>query len=105
MSDWQVGDLALRVRPSGKLRVGVIYTVADLNPYWLETCGLGLILHEVRAHSGTDGGWAASGFVKVTPPAADDFDREVIELYQRTPVEAKSLETIDDRAQALDGMI
>lgn len=87
MSDWQVGDLALCIctrdlkepTTQGKgiagrrLRMGAIYTVAGLNPHRL--WGLSLVLAEEGA--GTAG---AKRFIKVTPPVADDLDRETLTL-------------------------
>lgn len=93
MSDWQVGDLALCVRTSSLmsggytsiggnlLRQGAIYTVTAMSAN--ENSGLlDLTLAEVRSGTAT-GGFNSLRFRKVTPPAADEFDRETIELMNR----------------------
>lgn len=90
--DWQVGDLALCVRGGPPiwlpgvglwenyaeydLQKGRIYTVDRV----YTECGLPGLHFE-----GLDWAWLANRFVKVTPPEADDFDRETIALYQSEP--------------------
>jgi len=101
MTDWQKGDLALCVDDGlkpwlngeqilnlNRIKKGRVYTVAGLGR--VGTCsGLTLFIEGVPAtyeHRGM--GWTASRFRKVTPPKADEFDREVIDLMNRKPVEA-----------------
>lgn len=94
MDDWQVGDLALCIK-QGKWRsvedcdeglslrfprLGCVYRVAgvqrDMKGSWLNFDEFG-------------GGFAATRFIKTTPPEADQFDREVIELMNGKPVTAQ----------------
>lgn len=107
MSGWQAGDLALCIDdsaprrfannkaenwgPKGEydfvpLRRGAIYTVAVVGPRvaW----GQGLSITEAPNTP-----WLVDRFRKVTPPAADEFDREVIGLMASTP--AKQGETCE----------
>lgn len=92
MSDWQVGDLALcvklepwRLSGTNGPRSGHIYRVDVVTVnLWGET---GLIFHSLPS-LGYRGGWNANRFIKVTPPEADAFDRETIDLLNREPVEA-----------------
>lgn len=94
--DWAPGDLALCVNagairsPSGRLcvilsalRRGAVYTVGVVVVSRL-TETTDLVLREVRTNSDT-GGFIASRFIKVTPPEADEFDRETIELMRGKP--------------------
>lgn len=90
MSDWQVGDLALcvsRINPRPVVgrrqrgddpRVGQVLTVARIGRD--DTWGLWLGFEEYRPHR-----YRSFRFRKVTPPAADEFDRETIELMNRAP--------------------
>ncbi len=93
MRDWQIGDLALCIKqgpweiiegpstPSGDdPEPGCIYCVANVELAELA----GLVLGFAEFHSQ----YQAGRFVKVTPPEADEFDREVIELLNRHPAEA-----------------
>lgn len=96
MSEWQKGDLALCVdaRPSGfadergLLVLGAIERVADVRI----TLKGGTALYFDRfpttsfTPAGMPRGWKASRFRKVTPPKADEFDREVIEAMTGAPV-------------------
>lgn len=92
--DWQVGDLALCVDdrrcPSyrwGGLCAGRIYTVdavtVDIGPRGFSALygkgRIGLAFADAPTPSGTIG-WDARRFLKVTPPSADEFDRETIAL-------------------------
>lgn len=91
MSDWQVGDLALCVRaePNSRgmahpCRVGAVYIVEAVVES--VTSGiLGLCLVGVHFPGCSQNGDYASHYRKVTPPAADEFDRETIELMNRAP--------------------
>lgn len=85
MADWQTGDLALCVRePFGEVIVawnpvpGAIYTVADYDSVWST-----LDFEEDPEKFDPEAGWEPSCFVKVTPPAADEFDRETIDMMNR----------------------
>lgn len=93
MSGWQVCDLALCValrRTWGGGKVGplggAVYTVSGV------TCGKtkgGLRLAEFpNWHNPL--GFAQRWFVKVTPPEADEFDREVIEHLTGASVKEKA---------------
>ena len=90
--DWQVGDLALCVNATdgsqgwagSLLREGAVYTVENASM----VCFSGehvLVLNEVKAPDYTEG-FNVTRFIKITPPEADEFDREVIELLRREPV-------------------
>lgn len=91
MADWQIGDLALCVKLgpwmhtlSGDMTIqdpvkgGGVYTVSWVGEQdsatilWFEGCG----------NTGDDC-YFASRFRKITPPAADEFDRETIALMNR----------------------
>lgn len=94
MADWQPGDLALCVKGGGRLnsvpgherfrengaeyelRQGKIYTVTKLE---IAQGVLGLKVDNLEWY------WLASRFRKVTPPKADEFDREVIDLMLGRP--------------------
>lgn len=96
MSDWQVGDLALCVN-IGILVIGGVrskdiggglamcrqYTVSDVRVH--PTYGfIDLVLSEAKPTPlSATGGFRSQRFVKVTPPAADEFDREVIEQMNK----------------------
>ena len=82
MADWQKGDLALCVKktdPGNPLRVGAVYTVERISAQG------NLHLRGV-AENGL-GAFKRDRFRKVTPPKADEFDREVIELMNGQPAE------------------
>lgn len=105
MSDWQAGDIALCVK-GGKI-TDPPYHAKDYPAsgkfYTVEYVGLirfsGGMRHPKKAlwfkdsPKNLDGQrvWAAHRFVKVTPPEADEFDRETIELYNKKgkPVDAE----------------
>ena len=80
MADWQKGDLALCV--VGKYS-GRIYLVVGVLKQGIQT---GLLIEGSQSGHPT-GAWCASSFRKVTPPKADEFDREVIELMNGQPAE------------------
>lgn len=98
--DWQPGDYALCVTTSPFLCGGGVWhtgretvargsihrveRVAEPKPRGNgEPCDCGCIsLRFAGSQSGI-----STRFIKVTPPAADEFDRETIELEQRKPVE------------------
>lgn len=86
MADWKMGDDALCVNDgplpnnAGGLdleplvRRGCLYKV-----YGISVCELGHICLFVGAGLGEP---LVDRFIKVTPPEADEFDREVIELMK-----------------------
>jgi hypothetical protein len=94
--DWKVGDLALCVDDSPARRVaghrgnsdpvslvrGRLYTVLFVGP---DVYGKGFVGLAVTC---TAWGWFADRFVKVTPPEADEFDRETIALLSGEQVPA-----------------
>lgn len=100
MDDWQAGDLALCVK-GGVLtpeyhhpgdaypEAGRVYQVNDVDfdpdtdVLWLEVLGA-----PDNVENGINFGplWSAERFIKVTPPEADEFDRETIDLMNGTPV-------------------
>lgn len=97
MSDWQVNDLALCVddRPNSVaghnagLVCGRVYTVTAVVFDWYGFPGLQLAeLPNPRWVEAETRSFNAQRFVKVTPPKADEFDTEVIEMMARKPVEA-----------------
>ena len=95
MADWQVGDLALcvSIKPHWSdqaisapfvPKVGGLYTVARCG---LCRFGHNLLLGLREDPNGLKHGYLAFRFVKVTPPEADAFDREVIDLMTGAPQE------------------
>jgi len=76
MTDWQVGDLALCVRAGETIRAGEVHTVETIWP----NKALSLV---GKVSSGWRGSYHHWRFIKVTPPAADEFDRETIALMNR----------------------
>lgn len=90
-ADWEVGDLALCVRGGD-----TVYGIWTADMQVAPAPGSIHLIDRVRDFDGCLGlgsqDWVgffeASRFVKVTPPAADEFDRETIELMNRKPVEA-----------------
>ena len=94
MSDWQKGDLALcvdddpcPVHPGseGGIRKGGVYTVLEVRAVAARSgvvlTGLRLDRHNpIHPVSGAEGYQNCQRFVKITPPKADEFDREVIDL-------------------------
>lgn len=93
--DWQIGDLALcvadrlpppRDKPTKLLRVGAVYTVRSVRWSEGDQC-VAIGLQEVRSR-GPLGDFHAMVFRKVTPPAADEFDRETVRLLNGEQVPA-----------------
>lgn len=92
--DWQVGDLALCVDDSRRpvtsrdtgLRCGRVYTVTDVMVVPVVPPRTGLALGGVDMSAFRFGLAGAMRFVKVTPPEADEFDRETIDLMNGAPV-------------------
>lgn len=84
--NWQAGDLALCVdarsthyiHGNGGLKRGRAYTVRGI------ACRYGLFLEEIA--DGNPLGYRKSRFIKVTPPEADEFDRETIALLTGKPI-------------------
>ena len=91
MADWQKGDLALCVKDCSIIGVplGSFNTVREV----FEDIGLTSLeiqtglLFEGKEFPPPYTGVAAKNFRKVTPPKADEFDREVIELMNGQPAE------------------
>lgn len=93
MTDWQKGDLALCVSRIPKApvvgarlrdddpRIGQILVVSRLGRD--ESWGLWIAFDDFEPHR-----YRSFRFRKVTPPKEDEFDREVIDLMNRKPVEA-----------------
>jgi len=88
--DWQPGDLALCVDDGPRefddnpaIKRGCVYRVYQVgtDPFGL----FGLCLDEVESN-GYAGGYLADRFRKITPPEADEFDREVIKLMKPAKV-------------------
>ncbi len=96
MADWQKGDLALCVDTTVKkgatagrrFKKGRLYTVTKVLPRSIPD-GYAREAPYLRLREDASG-WTAAHwrFRKVTPPKADEFDREVIDLMNRKPVEA-----------------
>jgi hypothetical protein len=93
MSDWQKGDLALcvsRCKGAGHLallwspRVGQVCTVIEVDLF-VEDDATCLNFAEDPDYQ-PNAGFDAIHFRKVTPPAADEFDRETIALMNSKPV-------------------
>lgn len=80
MSDWQVGDLALCVAGGVSIKAGEVHAVITV---W----DTGLSLAD-KVSVAWRGSYKKSRFVKVTPPAADEFDRETIALMNRVELPA-----------------
>lgn len=107
MADWQAGDLALCVK-GGRLRgnitkgpfprAGHCYEVASIAGQRWSYGPDGYVpkpalqLPEAPPNAMGDHFWAAHRFIKVTPPEADEFDRETIALETRTPITAEGVE-------------
>lgn len=97
MSDWQVGDLALcvvemdddyfRGSLDGRPIRGLTYTVSAVAPGVdiYGNPGTALKFQEIGRAAPRWRGYNSQAFRKVTPPAADEFDRETIELMNRAP--------------------
>lgn len=103
MSDWQPGDIALCVI-GGKMpyslpcglkefpKAGAFYRVVRAGEERLDSSTKkALWFEDAPLNFSGDRVWAAFRFVKVTPPEADEFDKEVIELYNKKekPADAK----------------
>lgn len=95
--NWQAGDLALYVSNSHKddefalwadwkPKKGGVYTVERVAYVQAQNPGIGLFLVEDTCFT-PNAAWDARDFRKVTPPEADEFDRETIELMRGKPVE------------------
>lgn len=95
--NWQAGDLALRI---GTPKSGWVDHHAPIRPVTGKIYPVVHVFHgEAFGKSWTalvikgaisswrDGAWNSEGFIKVTPTAADEFDRETIELMRGKPVE------------------
>ncbi len=97
MSDWQPGDLALCVRDFGGTSSkhgqcpvsmpdkGNVYHVTEvfIHPY---NGGKLALRFSDLPDLGPGTGWNAKKFLKITPPEADSFDREIIDLMAGKPV-------------------
>ena len=95
MSDWQAGDIALCVI-GGKMpyskgisvkefpKGGALYKVVKAGEISMDfSLKKALWFEDAPPNLGEERVWAAFRFVKVTPPEADEFDKEVIELYNK----------------------
>lgn len=90
MSDWQVGDLALAIgspwcsvkKHMMPFKKGGVYTVASVG--WKDDI-YGNPVHCLGMEGIHGGilGMRSTLFLKITPPAADEFDRETIALMNR----------------------
>lgn len=90
--DWQVGDLALCIAqswhkfgfycPNDPVRAGGIYTVRAIGKWR----GITIIWIEGVGGDHVGDAYEANAFRKVTPPEADEFDRETIDLMNGAPV-------------------
>ena len=89
--NWQKGDLALCVntRPSSRWqnrrgpKSGQVATVESVT---FGKTRMGLVLVEFPTSNRY--GWSASRFRKITPPKADEYDRETIDLMRSKRVPA-----------------
>ena len=94
-ADWKKGDLALCVKvgpwvwdtdnlPNGEQRVraGMVLRVRAIQS---KSCGALILWFEGVGGHGYNDSFLASRFRKVTPPKADEFDREVIDLMNGKP--------------------
>lgn len=97
MTDWKPGDIALCVK-GGKIcnapRRAPDYPVSG-NFYTVERVGSDFFYEGVEqalwlkdGPENVDGqrAWVSYRFVKVTPPEADEFDKEVIDLYNKKEI-------------------
>jgi len=94
-NDWQAGDLAMCVRggmlpdniamPTDFPVSGRIYHVTGASIHLDSSGQMSKFLQFSDAPANRDGTreWGASRFIKVTPPEADEFDREVIDLMNQ----------------------
>lgn len=96
-ADWRIGDLALCIKQGAwrsrgevnqypPIRGGGVYRVADV----ATADGLTALWFDEYPGPGLEYAFAHFCFIKITPPEADAFDREVIGLMagQTTPAEA-----------------
>lgn len=95
MSGWEIGDLALCIAGGKFTRAGSLYTVRDVKlpdekrqegqVWYVNNSRCTLLRFAQTPH--LKGQWASEKrFIKVTPPEADEFDRETIDLYRGTPI-------------------
>lgn len=96
MSGWQVGDLALCVRRGGNPGIPRVLSKKPVigGVYMLEGVVVvggvtGLVLQDHYSTHSTSA-WRADCFIRITPPEADEFDREVIEHLTGAPVKEKA---------------
>lgn len=95
MSGWEVGDLALCINnkpdrrdpKASRLVMGHIYIVAVVGARDPDGA-LALGFREIPVDGNPRKAYAftAARFIKVTPPEADEFDRQVIEQMNVAPV-------------------
>jgi len=85
--DWQVGDLALCIKlgPWRDVIGPKCGEVRAVRGVGRDPIGVGLWLEGYPGKLRSDG-FSASRFRKITPPKADEFDREVIDLMIGKPV-------------------
>ena len=94
--DWKVGDLALCVMDGCNTKAGQSFTVRVVagvglcDEYRSIPRGpqVTLIFREVAHPTNLRGKFTAARFIKITPPKADEFDREVIEQMTSEEVPA-----------------
>ena len=96
MSDnWQPGDLALCVMDGGTTFAGELFDVIEvIGTVWCAAeCGVdegeatALVFANRRHPTNPFGAFVdIPRFRKVTPPKADEFDREIIEIMTGKPV-------------------
>lgn len=96
MEDWKVGDLALCIK-QGQWQSVETGSLLNYGPRCGEVCTVvgvymdrGYLVLALAEWPG-DGsyGYIAVNFRKVTPPEADEFDREVIDLMTKQPAEVR----------------
>ena len=91
---WQVGDLAMCVVPYPRWYDDVTHEIVKHGPEAGSVSTVTEVFHTdyeqlvLKEWSLLDGeGWEASAFIKVTPPEADEFDREIIDIMRDAPEE------------------
>jgi hypothetical protein len=98
MDDWKVGDLALCIKQGQWQRIttGIRHNkgprcgeVCTVTGVFVKDGYIALALAEWPRASGYGYGYIACRFRKVTPPEADEFDREVIDLMTKQPAEVR----------------
>ena len=96
-NDWQPGDMALCVKggPLGQPidecpQAGRVYVVASVRNvmFWDGDFDQALELPDAPANDSGTHCWWHRRFIKVTPPEADEFDREVIDLLRQKEIVA-----------------